>query len=360
MPVIVVEDDKVLRFLHVLLDPEVPPERTAAFTDYLSFDFPNVDAWIEDVRGSSGALYPASVRMVADQEALHAALPDADAVVTEGLAVGQIELAGAANLKLVQKFGRDCRNIDLDACARAGVATRTIRRRVNGAVAEHAIALMMAVGRKLCETDGALDFASLRALGYKPALFDANHISGANWARIHGLRTLQGATFGALGLGEVGREAAARAQAMGMEVLYYQRTRLAADIEAESDAHYVSFEDLLERSDFISIHLPLTPETQGMIDASAFARMKAGAILVNVSRAHIVDRSALVEALESGRLGGAGIDVHYQEPAAVDEPLTSYRNVVLSPHIAVGSRAHAIADMEEVVNNLAEAIAATP
>ncbi len=358
MPVIVVEDDKVLRFLHVLLDPEAPPERSAAFTDYLSFDVADVDAWIKGVRDSSGALYPAAVRMVAGQDALNAALTDADAVVTEGLAIGDAELARAGKLKFVQKFGRDCRNIDLDACARAGVATRTVRREVNGAVAEHAIALMLAVGRKICETNGALDFASLRALGYKPALFDSNHISGANWARIPGLRTLQGATFGALGLGEVGREAAARARAMGMEVLYYQRRRLPAGIEAESDAHYVSFEELLERSDFVSIHLPLTPETQGMLDAAALARMKAGAILINISRAHIVDRGALIAALEQGRLGGVGIDVHYQEPAAADEPLKSFRNVVLSPHIAVGSRAHAIADMEAVINNLAGALGA--
>lgn len=356
MPVIVVEDDKVLRFLHVMLDPEVPAERTAAFTDYLSFDVADVDAWISGVRRTSGALYPSTVHMVADQDALNAALADADAVVTEGLRIGDAELARGAKLKFVQKFGRDSRNIDLEACQRAGVETRTVRRKVNGAVAEHAIALMLAVGRRISETDGALDFASLRALGYQPAMFDSNHISGANWARIPGLRTLQGATFGALGLGEVGREAASRACAMGMEVLYYQRTRLPAEIEAEADARYVSFEELLERSDFVSIHLPLTPETQGMIDATAFARMKDGAILVNISRAPIVDRSALIAALEQGRLGGAAFDVHYREPGAADEPLKSFRNVVLSPHIAVGPRTHAIADMEAVVNNLAEAL----
>ncbi len=355
MPVIVVDDDKVLRFLHVLLDPGVPPDRAAALTDFLAFDIADVDTWIDNVRGSSGPLYPASVRMVPDQDALHAALPEADAVVVEGLCVGEAELARSDGLKLVQKFGVDARNIDLDACARAGIAVRMVRRRVNGAVAEHAIALMMAVGRKICETEGALDFPSLRALGYKPALFDTNHISGANWARVHGLKSLQGATLGALGLGEVGREVAPRARAMGMEVLYYQRNRLPSEIEAESDAQYVPFEELLERSDFLSVHLPFTPETEGMIDAAAFARLKPGAILVNVSRAHIVDRGALMEALDSGHLGGAGLDVHYQEPAAADEPLKSYGNVVLSPHIAVASRAHAIADMEAVVANLAEA-----
>jgi phosphoglycerate dehydrogenase-like enzyme len=93
-----------------------------------------------------------------------------------------------------------------------------------------------------------------------------------------------------------------------------------------------------------------------MIDESAFARMKPGAFLVNISRATIVDRNALIDALESGRLGGAGIDVHYKEPGDPDEPLKKFENVVLSPHIAVASRMNGAADMEELVANLTEAV----
>ncbi len=356
MPVIVVEDDKVLRFLHVLLDPGVPPARAAALTDFLSFDIAHVEDWIAEVRASSGALYPADVRMVGDQDELNAALAHADAVVVEGFTIGEAELVHGDKLKTVVKFGIDTRNIDLDACSRAGVMVHTVRREVNGAVAEHAIALMLAVGRKICETEGALDFDALRALGYRPALFDAEHISGANWARISGLKSLQGATLGAVGMGEVGREVASRAQAMGMEVLYTQRRRLGPEIEDQSGARYVSLNELLERADFVSLHLPLTPETEAMIDGAAFARMKPGAILVNISRAQIIDRDALLAALDSGRLGGAGLDVHYDEPGAPDEPLKSYANVVLTPHIAVASRAHAVADMEAVVTALADGL----
>jgi phosphoglycerate dehydrogenase-like enzyme len=356
MPVIVVDDDKVLRFVHALLDPEAPPERIAALKDFLSFDIPDVDGWMARVRQSCGALYPASVRMVPDQETLRSALPEADALVVEGLKVGEAELEKAGRLKLIHKFGIDTRNIDMEVCARSGIVTHAVARRVNGAVAEHAIDLMMAVGHKICETDGALDFGALQALGYAPALFDPEHISGANWARVSGLRSLQGATLGALGLGEVGREVATRANACGMTVLYHQRTRLSPEIEGESDARYVSLEDLLESADFLSIHLPLTPQTKGMIDAGAFARLKPGAILVNVSRAQIVARDALMEALDSGRLGGAGLDVHYQEPAAPDDALKTYTNVVLTPHIAVASRVHAVADMEAVVTSLADAL----
>lgn len=168
--------------------------------------------------------------------------------------------------------------------------------------------------------------------------------------------TLQGSTIGVLGLGEIGRELAERAKAFNMNIVYYQRTRLPADIEAALGARYVSFEELLEQSDFMTIQLPLNASTEGMIDKAAFARMKPGAFLVNISRAAIVDRNALMEALESGRLGGAGIDVHYKEPGDKDEPLKNFDNVVLSPHIAVASRMNGAADMEELVVNITEAM----
>ena len=354
MATIVVQDDKILRFLQVILDPDVASERVDAFRDYLAFDVPDPDAWFEEQRRAASAVYPSKIVMVGDEDAMRVALPDADAVVSESFRVCAGDLAAAPGLKLVQKFGVDVRNIDLDACRKAGVPVRTLRRRVNGTVAEHAILLMLAVGRKLIETHGALDFASLQALGYQPAKFDPDHVAGANWARIHGLRSLQGATLGALGLGEVGREVAMRAGAMGMEILYYQRTRLPEDIEAACSATYVSYEELLERSDFVSVHLPLNAVTEGMLNADAFARMKPGAIVANISRAHIIDRDALIAALDSGHLGGAGLDVHYEEPGSSDEPLKSYPNVVLSPHIAVAQRPHNLADTAELVGHLVE------
>ena len=357
MATIVVEDDKILRFIEVILDPRVSEARVAAFRDYLSFDVPDPEGWFDAMRRRAAAIYPSTVHMVEDEAAMRAALPIADALVTEGLRLGADDLAIAANLKLVQKFGVDARNIDVAACASVGIEVRTLRRRVSGTVAEHAILLMLAVGRKLCETDGALDFGALEALGYRPATFDPDHVAGANWARIGGLRSLQGATLGALGLGEIGREVAVRANAMGADVLYYQRTRLQEEIERECGAEFVTFEELLERSHFVSIHLPLNASTRGMIDGAAFDRMTPGTILVNISRAHIVDRTALVAALDGGRLGGAGLDVHYDEPGAPDEPLKAYANVVLSPHIAVAAREHNMADTGKLIANLTDVLA---
>lgn len=359
MATIVVQDDKILRFLEVILDPDVSAERIEAFRDYLSFDVPDPDAWFDEQRQRAAAIYPSKIHMVEDEAAMRAHLPRADAVVSESFTIGADDLAAGPNLKLVQKFGIDARNIDFDACKAAGVPVRTLRRRVNGTVAEHAILLMMAVGRKLVETDGALDFDSLRALGYKPAKFHPDHVAGANWARVNGLKSLQGATLGALGLGEVGREVATRARAMGMEILYYQRSRLPEEIEAESGARYVAYEELLENSDFISVHLPLNASTEGMLDAASFGRMKPGAIVANISRAQIIDRAALIGALDSGAIGGAGLDVHFEEPGNPDEPLKNYRNVVLSPHIAVAQRSHNMADTAEMVANLADVLGAS-
>ncbi len=356
MTTIIAEDDKILRFLEVILDAQASPERCAAFGDYLSFDEPDPEEWFETLRTRAATIRPVKVTMVADRDALRAALPGADAVVTEGLRIDAEDIGAALGLRLVQKFGIDTRNIDIEACHEAGIEVRTLRRRVNAAVAEHALMMMMAVGRKLVETNGALDFASLESLGYTPRLFDTAHVAGANWARIPGLRSLQGSTLGALGLGEIGREVARRARAFDMEILYHQRSRLPPDIEQEYAAHYVSYAELLERADFLSIHLPLTEDTEGMVDSAAFAHLKPGAILVNISRAAIVRRDALVSALDSGRLGGAGLDVHYVEPGAADEPLKSYSNVVLSPHIAVASRRHNMADVAELIEGLTDAL----
>ena len=356
MPKIVAQDDAIIRSAQVILDPDTDPDRVAAIADYYSVDLKDFDGFLSKIRGTADGLFPASFEMVDNQESFREAIKDADATILETFIVGEEELAAAPNLKIIQKFGVDLRNIDLDACARHNVVVKPLRRRVNVAVAEHAFALMMALAKKIVSTEGRLDEDSLRDAGYAPKMYDRRHVAAANWARVGGLVTLQGSTIGVLGLGEIGRELAERAKAFNMDVIYYQRNPVPADVEAALSARYVSFEELLAQSDFMTIQLPLTPATEGMIDAAAIARMKPGAFLVNISRAAIVDRDALIGALESGRLGGAGIDVHYKEPGDADEPLKNFDNVVLSPHIAVASRMNGAADMEELVANLTEAV----
>ena len=356
MPVIVAENDPIIRNIQVVLDPDTPADRQDAIADYFSVDLPDFAAWRDDLRARAAPVFPAEFRMADDVEAFRAALTDAEGVIVEGMAFGAAELDLAPGLRIVQKFGADLRNIDLEACAARGVPVKPLRRRVNGAVAEHVFALMLALAKKICAIGGRIDTASLEAVGYAPKLYDSRHCGRSNWGRIGGLGTLEGATLGAVGLGEIGRELARRASAFGMEVLYYQRRRLPDEVERAHGARYCGFEELLERSDYVSIQLPSNRETRNMIDDAAFRRMKPGAVLINVSRAEIIDREALIEALESGHLGGAGLDVFWEEPAAADDPLTAFPNVVITPHIAVASRWNGARDVEEAVLNFAEAI----
>ena len=356
MPKIVAEDDVIIRAAQVILDPDTDPERYAAIADYYHVDVPDFDSWVDRVRTSIPNLYPATFEMVDSQDTLRDAIGDADGIICESLTVGEAELAAAPALKGIQKFGTDTRNIDLEACARREVAVRPLRRRVNIAVAEHAFTCLLAMAKKLCLINHRIDEDSLREVGFRPRMHDRRHAAAANWGRVNGLGTLYGATVGCLGLGEIGREVAARATAFGANVLYYQRTRLPEDIEKPLGAVYCGLNDLLERSDFVSVHLPMNESTRGLIDGASFARMKDGAFLVNISRAPIIDRAALMDVLESDRLGGIALDVHYEEPSPPDDPLKNYPKALLTPHSAVAGRANATADMEELIANLAAGI----
>ncbi|MBI4206519.1 MAG: hypothetical protein HY527_15975 [Betaproteobacteria bacterium] len=355
-PVIVVEDDPFTRIIQVVLDPEVAPARIAAFADFFAHDLPDFTGWLTALRQRLGTLHPAHVRLVASQEELTAALPTADAVVVEGLTVGAAELAHAPILKAVQKFGSVTANIDTAACAARGIRVLTLRRRANIACAEHALGLMLALARKISETDGLISIARLKAAGYSPKPFDRAHTANSNWARIAGIRMLANARLGILGFGEIGRELALRAAACGMRIVYTQRRQLAAEDEARYGASYVPLGALLGGSDYVSLNLPGNATTRGIIGRRELELMKPGAILVNVSRAELVDRSALTEALCSGRLGGYATDTPYEEPGRDDDPLPAFRNVIITPHIAAQPRFNALDDFEELLLNLDQAL----
>ena len=356
MTVVVAQDDPIIRNIQIVLDPDAPRDRYEAIVDYFSVDVPQFAQWCDELRGRASRVWPSEFRMVDRQDDFAALLADADGVVVETFDVGRAELDAAPRLKIVQKFGIALRNIDTDACARRGVVVKPLRRRVNGAVAEHAFAMMLGLAKQICVLNGRIDTASLEDVGYAPKLYDQRHCGASNWGRVSGLGTLEGSTLGALGLGEIGREVASRASAFGMEVLYHQRNRLPEVVEHAHSATYCQFEELLERSDYLSIHLPATPQTRNMINKAAFDRMKPGAFMINISRASIIDRGALIEALRSGRLGGAGLDVFWEEPAEPGDPLVGFPQVITTPHTAVAARWNGAADIEELVMNLDEAM----
>jgi phosphoglycerate dehydrogenase-like enzyme len=347
---VLVEEDAVLRSVPVVLDPATPEAHCRAVADWYSFDEPDFSGWLARLRQQLPGLYPATVEFARDEADLRAKIGAADALIVESFAIGPAELAGATRLKIVQKFGGLAHNVDVAACLAHGVAVEVQRRRVNVAVAEQAMALILALAKRVCALNGVVTEAALRQAGYDPTPFDRRYTGNSNFARIRGLKTLSGAVLGIIGMGEIGRELAARAAAFGMTVLYHQRHRIAPLEEGALKARYVGLDELMEQADVISPNLPMNASTRGLVGAAQLRRVKPGAMLVNVARAELVDHDALVAALESGRLGGFALDVGYQEPTPPDERLLAFTagNVILMPHTAPAERRNNLDDMAEM------------
>ena len=294
--------------------------------------------------------------MVNTQDEMRAALPEAQVLVVELLEVGRDDIVAARKLRLIQKYGAGTRGIDTAACAERGIPVLTIRRRANIACAEHTLALMLAQARKLNRMIGRISPAKLAEEGHPYRPFDRRHTPNSNWARIPGVRMLNGATLGIIGLGEIGREIAIRAGAFGMRILYFQRRQLPAEEERALGASYVPLDTLLAEADWVVPQLPEGPSTQNLIGAPQLARMKPGAFIVNVSRPGVIDRAALIEALKSGRLGGFALDPLYEAPGRDDDELLAFKNVILTPHLAAQPRWNALNDFADIVANMAHAL----
>ncbi|MHA1109318.1 MAG: hypothetical protein ACTSQV_09410, partial [Alphaproteobacteria bacterium] len=192
-----------------ILDPDTDPERQAAIADYFSVDVPDFMGWCHELRKTIPNLFPSKVINAADQESFRAALADADGAVIEDLEFGAEEIACAPKLRIVHSFRTDIRNIDQAACAARGIEVRPFERRVNIAVGEHAFALLLALAKRVCETNKLLTLETLQEAGFPSKLYDRRHTAGANWARVSGIRNLAGATLGIVGLGSVGRDISA-------------------------------------------------------------------------------------------------------------------------------------------------------
>ena len=356
-PLIVVEDDSFLRLIPVVLDPTAPGELFEAFAHFCAHDLPDFRGWCEQVRAGVRHLYPADVRLVRDCDELLAHIPGADALVVDALPVGPREIAAAGGtLRLVQRYGTIIRNIDEPACTGAGIEIKTLRRRANISTAEQALALMLALARQLNQNANLISTKQIKAAGYTPTQYDRARTPNGNWARITGLKTLYDRQLGIIGLGEIGRELALRAAALGMRITYHQRHRLIAADEQRYQVSYLSLRQLLETSDCISLHLPRGAETRGIIGGAELSTIKPGALLINVSQPSLIDRDALLSALDSGRLGGFAMDGFYEEPADANDPLIKFRNVVITPHLAGSPRSNSLDDVAELLGNLADGL----
>ena len=254
----------------------------------------------------------------ADRGALLPALKDADAILIRSATTMDAEaLAAAPLLKVVARAGIGLDNVDVPAATARGVLVVNAPQSNIVTAAEHALALLLAVARKIPAAD-----ASLRAGEWKRSKFTGVEIADK--------------TVGVVGLGRIGQLFAARVAAFGTTVIaydpYLQPARAAA-----LGVRLVDLPTLLATADIISIHLPRTPETLGLIGAAELATVKPGVLIVNAARGGLIDEQALADALIAGRVGGAGIDVYVKEPLAADSPLRTAPNTVLTPHLGAST-----------------------
>jgi glyoxylate reductase len=261
---------------------------------------------------------------LADVEFLAAALPgglgegrpgvEALAVVSETVDDRSLELL--PDLRLIANYGAGYDGIDVEACKRRGVAVTNTPGVLDGATADLAFGLILATRRRIVEADSLV-----RARSWE-----------SGWAEGQVLgEDVSGATLAIVGLGRIGRAVAHRARAFDMRVLYTQRRRLPAAEEQKKSVEYRPLDALLAEAEIVTLHLPITEETRGLIDERRLRLMRDGACLVNTARGQIVDEAPLVEALVEGRLR-AGLDVFAHEPH-VPDALFGLPNVVLTPHI---------------------------
>jgi len=229
-------------------------------------------------------------------------------------------LARCPTLKAVCNIAVGFNNIDLKACSERGVMATNTPGVLDASTADFTWALILATARRVTESE-----AWLRAgqwSGWKLKQFlgtDVHH-----------------ATLGILGMGRIGQAVARRARGFDMTVLYHNTRRLSAEVEKSCHAAYVSMDELLARADILTLHMPYSPATHHIIGAAQLAKMKNTAILINAARGGVVDDQALIEALQQGRIGGAGLDVFENEPK-LNPRFLGFKNVVLTPHIASSS-----------------------
>ena len=222
----------------------------------------------------------------------------------------------AARLKIVANYAVGYNNIDIEAARQRGVMVTYTPGVLTNATAELAFALIITLTRRIRQADRFTRQG--RFVGWDPLLFLGDELAEK--------------TLGIIGMGRIGADLAAKCRAFGMSVIYHNRGRVDEATEAALAARWTALEELLSEADIISIHAPLNASTRHLLNAKSMEKIKPGAFLINTARGEIVEEAALVEALQTGRLKGAGLDVYEKEPAVTPE-LMALDNVVLLPHI---------------------------
>jgi D-3-phosphoglycerate dehydrogenase len=272
-----------------------------------------------------------------DEEELVRLAPGADAILTCWQKVTARVLDAAQRCRIVARYGIGLDNIAVDRATELGILVTNVPDFCLDEVSDHAMALLLTAARRVA------------------AFADETRQGVWNPAAGRALPRLRGQTLGLIGFGAIARTLVPKALGFGLEVIAYT-PRLRADEPMPGVRAVAGLDELLARADYVSVHAPLTPETRGMIGAAQLGRMKPTAWLINTSRGPIVDEVALVDALRSGRIAGAALDVFAAEPPAADHPLLSLPNTIVTPHVAFASEA-AVRDLQRrAAERVAEAL----
>jgi glyoxylate reductase len=298
---------------HVLADVPLPDEILAMFSpDWVVQIWPGDTLDLEPILGSTDGLFTYG----------H---PQIDGALMDRM----------PRLKVLSNFGVGVDHIDLAAARQRGIPVGNTPHVLDGATADMTFALLLAAARNLVIGDRFARSADFTH--YDPTILLGQEVHRA--------------TLGIIGMGNIGRQVAQRARGFEMRVLYHNRRR---DLQAEASlgATYASLPDLLRQADFVTLNVPLTPETRGMIGRDALVQMKPTAILINVARGGVVDHEALLQALEQHWIAGAALDVTEPEPLPRDHPLLRLENAIIAPHLGSATHQTRRAMAQMAVDNL--------
>lgn len=270
------------------------------------------------------------------KEELIEKLPDYDALLSVFVKEVDEEIIQAGkNLKIISNYGVGYNNIDIEAAKKRNIAVTNTPDSVCEPTAELAFGLLLGTMRNISGAN----------LGLR-------HDAKFKWGIMENLgNTLVGKQLGIIGMGNIGRAIARRAIASGMQIVYHNRTRLDKEIEAQYGAKYLPLEELLRTSDAISLNVPLTDATHHLLSKDSFAMMKNSAFIVNTARGQVIDQGALIEALQSKQIAGAGLDVFEDEPH-IPEALLEMPNVTLTPHTGSATFEDRILTGKEAAENI--------
>jgi phosphoglycerate dehydrogenase-like enzyme len=267
------------------------------------------------------------------------AVSDAHIIIgdyTNNIALDAEVIRAAKRCIFIQQPSTGFQHIDIDEAARAGISVANIAGANTFAVAEHTIMLILACLKKL--------------------LLAHEKTKRGEWAQdempMYGVFELFEKTLGIIGIGRIGKEVAKRARPFGPHLVYYDVNRLPLQEEEELGVTYRPLDELVAESDVITLHLPLTPQTENMLSADRIARMKPNAVIINVSRGAIVDEAALAHALKEGRIQGAGLDVFSTEPISPENPMLDAPNAILTPHIAGATNESRVRIIDLTIDNV--------